>query len=192
MIFSTRSEYGVMMLTVLARHYGEAPLSLTEIAVQLNPNASTDPEEPARITVAYLEQIVPALRHHGLIESQRGAKGGYVLTTPPENVRMGAVIRALEERKDGKNKLGVMPCANLDGSTDPCGLSDICTGPLLWTRVRDAITQALDATTLADLMPDTRQRLPLLRKALAGFGLDQSENEAVNVGVATLTSPGGR
>lgn len=62
MIFSTRIEYGVMMLTDLARHYGKGPLSLSEIGAHLD------------LSVAYLEQIVPNLRKVQLIESIRGLK----------------------------------------------------------------------------------------------------------------------
>jgi Rrf2 family transcriptional regulator, cysteine metabolism repressor len=152
MIFSTKSEYGVMMMTVLARHYGAKPLSLTEIAAQL----STDDNN--RISVAYLEQIVPGLRRAGLIESVRGAKGGYTLAMPPDKISMSLVIRALEERKGA---ISVMKCATLDGTTEPCNFEEVCTAPILWLRVRDAITQALNATMLSDLVPENRRSLPM-------------------------------
>jgi Rrf2 family protein len=142
MIFSTRSEYGVMMLTDLAQHYGEGPLSLSDIARHLS------------LTVPYLEQIVPALRKHGFVESIRGAKGGYVLARPPETIKMGAVIRALEDR------IAVMGCAAEDNSAPNCHHEHVCTAPVLWLRVRDAIMQALDSTTLADLAP-TKRILPM-------------------------------
>ena len=140
-----------MMLTDLARHYGSGPLSLTDIATHLG------------LSVAYLEQIVPALRTHGFIESQRGAKGGYVLAAPPSQINMGGVIRALEGRKNGRGPLSVMPCANLDGTVEPCNHEEVCNAPVLWLRVRDAITQALDSTTLADLAPQSHRVLPLLQ-----------------------------
>lgn len=163
MIFSTRSEYGVMMLTDLARNYGKGPLSLTEIAEHLS------------LSVAYLEQIVPDLRKHGFVESIRGAKGGYVLARPPETIRMSAVIRALEKR------IAVMGCAT-EGTDGPdCNHEEVCTAPLLWLRVRDAITQALDATTLADLAP-TRRTLTMALPAQFGAALPthtQSAEEAL-------------
>ena len=174
MIFSTRSEYGVMMLTYLAQHQGKGPLSLTEIADNL------------KLSVAYLEQIVPALRAHGLIESQRGSKGGYVLSVTPEKIRMGAVIRALEERKGAKSSnLSVMPCATLDGSVESCDHGDSCTGPVLWLRVRDAITQALDSTTLADLVPQKSRLLPLLSGLATAQLLETAPDGAIPVGAAT-------
>ncbi len=147
MIFSTKIEYGVMMLTDLARHYGQGPLSLSEIGAHLD------------LSVAYLEQIVPSLRKAKFIESTRGAKGGYILALPPEKIGMGQVVRALEERDRG---FKVMRCATLDGSTEPCNHEEICTAPILWVRVRDAISQALDSTTLADLVPGSRKKtLPM-------------------------------
>lgn len=165
-----------MMLTDLARHHGRGPLSLTDIAANLGLSDK----------LAYLEQIIPALRNHGFIDSQRGAKGGYVLKVSPEKIRMGAVIRALEERKNGKSGLSIMPCANLDGSTDPCDHEESCSGPVLWLRVRDAITQALDSTTLADLVPETRRTLPLLssmtKPMLVGVG---AQTGPLKVGIAT-------
>jgi Rrf2 family protein len=143
MIFSTRSEYGVMMLTDLARHYGQGTLSLTEIASHLG------------LTVSYLEQIVPELKAAKLVESVRGAKGGYKLARPPETIRMGMVIRRLE------GGIHVMGCAS-DGEHGPsCHHEEVCSAPILWLRVRNAIAQALDSTTLADLVPDTRRTLPV-------------------------------
>ena len=65
-----------MMLTVLAKHYGQGPLSLTDIANQLSITPGLSQGEPGKISVAYMEQIIPPLRTHGFIESQRGAKGG--------------------------------------------------------------------------------------------------------------------
>jgi Rrf2 family protein len=155
MIFSTRIEYGVMMLTDLARHYGKGPLSLSEIGAHLD------------LSVAYLEQIVPNLRKVQLIESIRGAKGGYILSMPPNKIRMGAVVRALEERE---GSFRVMRCATLSGDAEVCNHEEICTAPILWMRVRDAISQALDSTTLADLVPETRRSLPISLeiKALTG------------------------
>lgn len=169
MIFSTKIEYGVMMLTDLARHYGKGPLSLSDIGAHLD------------LSVAYMEQIVPSLRKSGFIESTRGAKGGYILTQPPEAIRMGAVIRALEEREGG---LRVMKCASLDGSTEPCFHEEVCTAPILWLRVRDAIAQALDATLLSDLVPGRRSMpLAFVNKVLANENdLVETADEAAVVG----------
>lgn len=120
----------------LARHYGTGPASLAGIAAE---------EDLPR---AYLEQLVVSLREAGLVASTRGAHGGYELTREPEAISMSAVLRALE------GPIAPMICA----SDDPehavtCDRSARCTVNVLWVRVRDAITGALDSMTLADLVP---------------------------------------
>ena len=132
--FSTRGEYGVRLMMELARHYGAGPVSLTEMA---------DHEALPR---PYLEQLVISLREAGLVQSTRGAHGGYTLSAPPADIRMGAVIRALE------GPIVPMVCA----SEDPihagiCGRTGFCNVNMLWVKVRNAITDALDSVTLADL-----------------------------------------
>lgn len=132
--FSTRGEYGVRMMVELARHHGAGPVSLTEMA---------DHESLPR---PYLEQLVVSLRAAGLVLSTRGAHGGYQLSRPPEEIRMGAVLRALE------GPIAPMVCASEDPAhAGLCGRADYCNVNVLWVRVRDAIVAALDSMTLAEL-----------------------------------------
>jgi Rrf2 family transcriptional regulator, cysteine metabolism repressor len=132
--FSTRGEYGVRMMVELARHHGSGPISLTEMA---------DHEALPR---PYLEQLVVSLREAGLVQSTRGAHGGYQLTKEPNEIRMGEVLRALE------GPLAPMVCASEDAShAQICGRSGFCNVNHLWMTVRNAISTALDSITLADL-----------------------------------------
>jgi Rrf2 family protein len=134
--FSTKGEYGVRLMVQLARRYGTGPASLTEMAA--------DEDLPR----AYLEQLVMSLRDAELVTSTRGAHGGYELTRPPSDIRMGAVLRALE------GPIAPMVCATDDPEHGTiCDRSSRCTVNVLWVRVRDAVTGALDAMTLADLVP---------------------------------------
>jgi Rrf2 family transcriptional regulator, cysteine metabolism repressor len=126
----------------LARHYGTGPASLSAVAA--------DEDLPR----AYLEQLAMALRDAGLVVSTRGARGGYQLARPPAEIRMSDVLRALE------GPIAPMLCA----TDDPehallCDRSARCTVNVLWVRVRDAITGALDAMTLADLTPSLTLQL---------------------------------
>ena len=82
--FSTRGEYGVRFMVALARMDHGAPVSLTDIA------------EAEDLPRAYLEQIIGSLRDAGIIDSARGAHGGYRLARPANEVLMGDVLRALE------------------------------------------------------------------------------------------------
>jgi Rrf2 family protein len=120
----------------LGRHFGAGPASLAEIAAE---------EDLPR---AYLEQLVMSLREAQLVTSTRGARGGYELARPPEAISMSEVLRALE------GPIAPMMCA----SDDPehaigCDRSARCTVNVLWVRLRDAISGALESMTLADLVP---------------------------------------
>jgi Rrf2 family protein len=120
----------------LGRRYGTGPASLAEIAA--------DEDLPR----AYLEQLVMSLRDAGLVTSTRGAHGGYELAREPAAVRMGEVLRALE------GPIAPMFCATDDPEHAViCDRSSRCTVNVLWVRVRDAVTGALDGMTLADLVP---------------------------------------
>ena len=134
--FSTKGEYGVRLMVQLARHFGTGPASLAGIAVE---------EDLPR---AYLEQLVVNLREASLVVSTRGAHGGYELARPPETITMSEVLRALE------GPIAPMICASDDPEhATTCDRSSRCTVNVLWVRVRDAVTGALDSMTLADLAP---------------------------------------
>ena len=84
----------------------------------------------------------------GLVTSTRGAHGGYELTRPPEAISMAEVLRALE------GPIAPMMCASDDPEhATVCDRSSRCSVNVLWVRVRDAVTGALDGMTLADLVP---------------------------------------
>ncbi len=120
----------------LGRRYGTGPASLAEIAA--------DEDLPR----AYLEQLVMSLRDADLVISTRGAHGGYELNRPPTDIRMSEILRALE------GPIAPMVCATDDPEhATICDRTARCTVNLLWVRVRDAISGALDSMTLADLVP---------------------------------------
>jgi len=132
--FSTRGEYGVRMMVELARHHGAGPISLAEMA---------DHEALPR---PYLEQLVVSLREAGLVQSTRGAHGGYELSRDPDQIKMGEVLRALE------GPIAPMVCASEDPShAGICDRTGYCTVNHLWLTVQRAISGALDSVTLADL-----------------------------------------
>lgn len=132
--FSTRGEYGVRLMVELARHHGDGPVSLSEMA---------DHEDLPR---PYLEQLVVSLREAGLVTSTRGARGGYQLAAHPSAIRMSQVIEALE------GPIAPMVCASDDPiHSGACGRSTFCNVNALWVRVRMAVVGALDSMTLEEL-----------------------------------------
>jgi Rrf2 family protein len=141
MLFSTRAEYGVRLMIELGRQDadGELPISLSAIA------------EAERLPLSYLEHLVAKLRNAGLVESQRGAHGGYRLAKPAKQIAMLDVVQALEgtiapmecfyEDPEGK----VLCSHETDGDR-------ACATKLLWTRVQGGVNRALAGTTLAELV----------------------------------------
>jgi Rrf2 family protein len=147
-MFSTKAEYGVRVMAHLAQRGGEEPISLGSIA------------EAERLPLAYLEHLVQRLRRAELVESRRGAHGGYSLARPAKSISMAEVVEALE------GEIAPIECitSGADG-TLVCAREgepghDPCPTKLLWTRVRGSIVRTLGDMTLADLVrTDTKETL---------------------------------
>jgi Rrf2 family transcriptional regulator, cysteine metabolism repressor len=145
MMFSTRAEYGVRVMVDLARRGGVDPVPLGEIA------------DGEGLPLAYLEHLVARLRRAGLIESRRGARGGYLLARPAAEITMAEVVEALE------GSIAPIECisSSPDGTIRCSRESDpnhVCTTKLLWTRVRASIVDTLRDTTLDELIPATERQ----------------------------------
>ena len=84
MFFTTKAEYGVRLLIEVGRQGQDQPVSLKAIA------------DAENLPLAYLERIVALLKRAGVVQSTRGAHGGYVLARKPEDIRMDEVVLALE------------------------------------------------------------------------------------------------
>jgi Rrf2 family cysteine metabolism transcriptional repressor len=141
MMFSTKAEYGIRVLAELARRDGDEPVSLAEIA--------TADELP----LAYLEHLVARLRKAGLVESRRGARGGYLLARPAADITMAEVVEALEGSIAPIECISQAPDGALVCSreADP---DHACPTKLLWTRVRSSIVKTLTETALSDLVQE--------------------------------------
>jgi Rrf2 family protein len=140
MMFSTKAEYGVRVMVELARRGDAQPVPLAEIA------------EHDQLPLAYLEHLVAKLRKAGLVESRRGARGGYMLARPPQEITMADVVAALE------GSIAPIECITegADGSVVCVRESDpdhVCPTKLLWTRVRGSVVRTLQDTKLSDLVP---------------------------------------
>lgn len=136
MKFSQRSEVGVRLLIDLARRRGDGPASLNEVA------------RIEGLSQPFLEQVIIPLRKAGFVRSYQGMRGGYELARAPEEIGMGEVLRVLE------GSLAPMFCVSTELDRDVCALEESCGTRVLWGRVRDGIVDALDKTTLAELMID--------------------------------------
>jgi Rrf2 family transcriptional regulator, cysteine metabolism repressor len=148
MMFSTKAEYGVRVMAHLAKSDAGKPISLGSIA------------DAEGLPLAYLEHLVQRLRKAGLVESRRGAHGGYTLARDAEEITMAEVVRALE------GDIAPIECI----SADPDGTlvcvregqegvgTEPCPTKLLWTRVQGSIVRTLNDMTLDDLVRPARTR----------------------------------
>jgi len=136
------TDYGIVVMVRLAA-FGERVQTAPEIA------AATGLAQP---TVAKLLKV---LTQGGLVQSQRGAQGGYTLARPPEGI---SVVEALE-LLDGP--LSLTAC--VEGDHDSCDRERLCPMSGRWNRVNAAILGAIRDLTLADMMspfdyfPDDRK-----------------------------------
>jgi len=123
MKISTKGRYGLTIMIELAKRFGDGPISLKTIA-QIND-----------LSEHYLEQLIAPLRNAGLVKSIRGAYGGYILAEEPSKITAGDIIRVLEG-----------PISPVEGieEEEPVKRS-------LWIRIRDAVKDVLDSTTIEDL-----------------------------------------
>lgn len=137
---STRGEYGVRAMVALAKAFGRGPVSITTMARE------------SSVPYAYLEQLIVPLRKAGLVESKRGAQGGYQLARSPEKIGVGEVYRVME------GPVAPMDCVSEDPADQTCPLIDGCQTRPVWLKVRDSIVDALDSMTLADLIREGDER----------------------------------
>lgn len=135
---STRGEYGMRAMVELSRQYGNGPVSLTAIA------------HSATVPPAYLEQLIGPLRRAELVTSTRGAHGGYQLSRDPADIMVGQVYRVLE------GPVAPMDCVSEVEPEEQCPLIEGCATRVVWLKVRDSIVDALDSTSLADLLVQRR------------------------------------
>jgi len=147
MLFSTRAEYGVRLMVELGRQGGHRPVSLSSVA------------EGESLPLAYLEHLVAKLRKAGLVESQRGAHGGYRLGRAAEEIDMLEVVQALEGAIAPMECFHETPEGKVSCSHEADG-DRACATKFLWTRVQGGVTKALSGTTLADLIEFSDEGAP--------------------------------
>jgi Rrf2 family protein len=130
---SAKADYAVRAAIELASGFESGPMKGDQIA------AAQD------IPVRFLENILGDLRHHGLIESRRGAEGGYWLSRAPEEITIGEVMRAAEG-----------PLANVRGESPDELEYKGSAAPLrdVWVALRNNVRGILDDVTLADVIAD--------------------------------------
>lgn len=143
MRLSTRAEYGVRAMVVLALEYGCGSIPLRKIA------------QRERISYQYLEQIFPLLKKAGLVDSVRGRYGGYQLARGPSRISVGDIIRAVE----GPIAPARCVARGLDhGQPKYCKFPEDCVSRRVWIQLRDHIVFFVDGIFLEDMVNWSRER----------------------------------
>lgn len=136
MKFSTRGRYGLKAVMELARRAQSDPVPMRDLA------------ESIGISAPYLEQLFRKLRTAGVIESLRGAQGGYALAKPPQEICVGDVLRPLE------GSMAPADCAEQDHTG--CQ-SDRCIESYLYRKIRQSMDAVIDSTTLWDMLEKEKE-----------------------------------
>ena len=137
MKISTKRRYALRLMLDLAMNHGGGFIPLKTVAQQ------------QEISDKYLEQIIHRLNREGLVESARGAQGGYRLARKAEDYSVGEILRTVEG--------SLAPVSCLDCKT-PCDKFDSCLTIGLYKKIQDAIDGVVDQTSLADIINEYRAK----------------------------------
>jgi Rrf2 family protein len=135
MKISAQDEYGLRILIRIAKAPAEEGLSLSQIS------------DLERISQPYAAKITRSLRIGGFIQGIRGHKGGYVLALPPDEIRVGQVLRVM-----GGAMYDEKFCGQHTGLNGLCTNSMDCSLRSLWSILQSNIDRILDQVSIGDLM----------------------------------------
>lgn len=139
MKLTVRGEYVLRALVVLGMNHGRGLIQVSQISRQQN------------IPKRFLEQILNDLRSGGVVESRRGARGGYFLAKPPSEIPLAEIIRLID------GPLAPVSCVS-EKFYERCSCPDEsrCGIRSIMKEVRDAIVTILGKLTVADLCDRVR------------------------------------
>ncbi|HKF71924.1 MAG TPA: SUF system Fe-S cluster assembly regulator [Stellaceae bacterium] len=143
-ILSKLADYGVIVAAELAADPGRQ-VTAGQLA------AST------RLPQATVAKVLKALAHAGIVTGARGAAGGYRLAKGAEAISVASVVAAID------GAIGITQCTThpVSGATHTCERTHFCPTRPHWQRINLAVSTALSAVTLADMVAD---RLPFLAR----------------------------
>lgn len=136
MRISAKGEYAIKAMLDLALQRERGLIPIQEIAAR------------QAIPQRYLEQVLLSLKRAGLLTSKRGSTGGYHLTREPEDITVGAVLRAVEGTRQPFEASGG---TRRNGGTE-AELAD------LWLEISEAVSKVVDRVTFGELVARARER----------------------------------
>jgi len=128
--FGVGVDYSLKALLMLAERYPTAqPLRVENIAMAQN------------IPENYLRRLLIELKRGGLVVSQKGPSGGFLLARPPSKITMADVVEIIE------GDYAPVECLE-EGANSPCRGNEVCAMRDVWREVRDQVASILRRTTL--------------------------------------------
>lgn len=152
MRITTWTEYSLIITIHLARRGRE----------QAGPVAARELAESERLPADYVEQILLRLRRAGLVESVRGAKGGYFLARGPEAISVRDVMTASEHQTFEMN------CDAHKVDDERCNPDSACSIRPVWQALQRRVDDLLSSVSLADLLKEEPQVQELVTLTVAG------------------------
>lgn len=140
------TEYSLIIALHLARRWREGAIAV----------AARELSEVERLPADYVEQILLRLRRAGLVESVRGAKGGYHLARDPGSVTVRDVMLASDHR------IFELNCDSQPLDPERCAPTSSCQIRPVWRALQGRIDELLGSVTLTDLLRDAVAPAPEL------------------------------
>jgi Rrf2 family protein len=136
-MISKKAKYALKALTRLASSFEDKkPMLISEIA------------EKENIPKKFLEAILLELRKNGILHSQKGKGGGYLLRVSPIEVNLAKIIRII----DGPIAPVLCVSLNFYGKCDDCNSEEQCKIRPVMEKIRDANLSVYEKTTLNDML----------------------------------------
>ena len=133
MKLNSKARYAVMAMADLAKIDNQKPIPLAEISIRQG------------ISILYLEQLFLRLKKNNLVQSSRGPNGGYILSRPPEEIKLLSIIDAVDEN------VKTLKCKK--SSKKGCnGKSVKCITHNLWDDLEAHINKFFYDNTLSDIL----------------------------------------
>jgi Rrf2 family cysteine metabolism transcriptional repressor len=132
---SQKCQYAIRAVFELAKRHGQGPVKISDIA------------EAQAIPIRFLEVILNQLRRASFVQSRRGPEGGYILSSPPDTIKIGAIIRFVEGPQ-------VPVSCMTDDNKGNCSLRSRCVFLGMWRRAAKALSDVYDQTSFQDLVED--------------------------------------
>ena len=124
------ADYGVILMVQLAR----APEQVTTAAELTDSTALPGPT---------VSKLLKQLSRTGLLDSQRGANGGYILSLPASDISVADIVSALD------GPIALTECMTAEGTV--CEIEALCPTRTNWRQINNALVEALDRVSLAEM-----------------------------------------